>query len=233
MSGISVDGQESKAVPCYHDQLPQYCSNQSRQDMLASIIEAEHIRRTLEQRSEGLSVETEDLIKREPTDDSSRLASVKWLQKCGQNFKDIGQMTIEAANILEKRAGENGGIYIALSKLTESEFNQTHSSLKRSANQQLLYAPVEDHQSGSHCNDRDSGNKFQSAPFTKHRRGARNYTQDSICSCDRVSNLSTTADYINEKIDRSLLPHSKADMTRTDRARAKSPKSFWKRILKH
>lgn len=234
MSEISVDGQESKAVPCYHDQLPQYSSKQPSQDMLASIIETEHTRRILEQRIEDFSEETEDLIKRAPTDESSRLASAKWLQKCGQKFKDLGQIIIEAADILEKWAGENGGIYIALSKLTESEFNQTYSSLKRYANQQLLHAPVEDHQGGSHCNNRDSGNKFQSAPLTKYGKGAGDYARDSICSCDRVSNLSTTADHINEKIDRSLLPHDKADiLTRTNRTGAKSPKSFWKRILKH
>ncbi|KAJ5454415.1 uncharacterized protein N7458_005371 [Penicillium daleae] len=234
MSEISVDGQESKAVPWYHDQLPQYCSNQPSQDLLASIIETEHTRRILDQRIEDIFEETEDLIERAPTDESSRLASAKWLQKSGQKFKDIGQMMIESAVIHEKWAGENGGIYIALSKLTESEFNQTYSSLKRCANQQSLYAPVEDHQGGSQCYNRDSGNKFQSAPLTKYGKGAGDYTHDSICSCARVSHLSTTADHINEKFDKSRLPHDKADIpTRTDRTGAKSPKSFWKRILKH
>ncbi|KAJ5239869.1 hypothetical protein N7468_004488 [Penicillium chermesinum] len=199
MSEISVDGQESKAVPCYHDQLPPYRSKQPNQDMLTSIIETEHTRRILKQRIDDFIEETEDLIAREPTDKSSRLASAKWLQKCGENFKGMGPIMIKAAGIQEKWAGENGGLYIALSKPTESEFNQTKSFLMRYANQQLRHAPVEDHQGGSHCNDTDSGNKFQSAPLTEYGKGAGDYAHDSICSCDRVSNLATTADHINEK----------------------------------
>lgn len=234
MSEISVDAQESKAIPCYHDQLPQYCSNQPSQDLLASIIETEHTRRILDQRIEDGFEEIEDLIERAPTDETSRLASARWLQKSGQKFKDIGQMMIESAVLREKWAGENGGIYIALSKLTESEFNQTYSSLKRCANQQPRYALVEDHQCGSQCYNRNSGNKFQSAPLNKYGTEAGDYNHDSICSCARVSYLSTTADHINEKIDKNPLPHDKADIPlRTDRMGEKSPKSFWKRILKH
>lgn len=42
MSELSVEGQESKAVPDSHDQPPSYDLNQPGQDILTSVIETEH-----------------------------------------------------------------------------------------------------------------------------------------------------------------------------------------------
>lgn len=49
MSEVSVEGQESEAVPCYYDQPLQYYPSQPRQDLLTSIIEIEHTRQILMQ----------------------------------------------------------------------------------------------------------------------------------------------------------------------------------------
>lgn len=152
----------------------------------------------------------------------------KWCQEIGQKRIEEGQLSIELANLCEKwGAGENNGLYIALSTLTESEFNQTYASLKRDANRQMQHALPEDNQDGSDCNDRDSGNSSQSASMTKYGERAADYTHDSLCSCDRFFDLSARVDQINVKLDKSLLFYDKADISKwTDHTTAKSPKSF-------
>jgi hypothetical protein len=62
MSGLSVQDQESKAVPCYHDRPPQYYSRQPSQDLLTSVIEIEQTRRILKQWLEDVDKEVENLL---------------------------------------------------------------------------------------------------------------------------------------------------------------------------
>lgn len=140
-----------------------------------------------------------------------------------------GQIAIELADVFKKRADENRGLYFALSKLTESEFNRTYASLKRDVNWQMQHAQAEDNQDGSDCYDRDSGTHSKSASVTKYGERASDYTYEALCSCDRFFDLSVRVDQINEKLDKSLLDVSKWN----DHTTAKSAKRFWERILKH
>lgn len=153
----------------------------------------------------------------------------KWWQEIGRKRMGQGQIAIELADVFKKRADENRGLYFALSKLTESEFNRTYASLKRDVNWQMQHAQAEDNQDGSDCYDRDSGTHSKSASVTKYGERASDYTYEALCSCDRFFDLSVRVDQINEKLDKSLLDVSKWN----DHTTAKSAKRFWERILKH
>ncbi|KAJ5359601.1 uncharacterized protein N7496_012014 [Penicillium cataractarum] len=235
MSDLSLEGQESKEVLCNHDQPPHYCPSQPSQDLLTFIIETEHTGRILLQRLLHINNEVEKLLEKQPRDESSSLVKAKWSRELGSKCIESGQISIDLADVFETRAGENSGLYIALSKLTESEFNQTYASLKRdNANRQIQHTPAGDNQNGINCHERDSGNHHQSALMTSHRGRARDYNNDSLSSSGRFLDLSARVDQINEKLDKSLLSHDKADISkRTGYATAKSPRRLWKRILKH
>jgi hypothetical protein len=86
MSERSVDGQESEAVPCYHDQSPQYYPSQPSQDLLTSIIETEHIRRILKQRQKDVNEEVEKL-RRKMSTNSSYLMKGECCQEIGQKCR--------------------------------------------------------------------------------------------------------------------------------------------------
>lgn len=137
-------------------------------------------------------------------------------------------------------AGEHRGLRYALSKLTESEFNRTYAAMKRDANLQRQHALAAENQDGSNCHDRDSRNNSPGTSMTRYGRRAGYYTldcpctHDSLCSDNRFVNFPAKMDQINAKLDKSPLSYDKADISKwTDHTTAKSPKSFWKRIMKH
>lgn len=132
MSELSSEGKESKTLRSYHDQPPQYDSDQPSQDILICVIENEHTYRTLLQRLDDLEEEWLEFTNymSKVADCNYLLASEKILELAGV-FKEMAQVVTELANICKERTTQITELYIAMSRLTDSEFNRTYDSLKR------------------------------------------------------------------------------------------------------
>ncbi|KAJ5584428.1 uncharacterized protein N7459_004228 [Penicillium hispanicum] len=235
MSKPLVEDQESKKV---HDPPPGYNSCQPSQDILASVVENEHARRKLNRRLIGMATELIDLTADEPDQNDYPLLA-ELVRDMGQLFTEGAQLTMELANVYKERPIQNTELHIAMSRLTESEFDQAYASLRRDPNQQMQHKLAQDHKGD--CYDKDQEYNSQRSLGTKQAEEAGDCTRDSPCSCDQFFELSTKVDFvsarvdkINDKFDESLQSHATANISKmTDDMPAKPPRSFWKRIWKH
>lgn len=145
MSEPSVQGQESKAVPCCHDRPPQYDSSQPSQDLLTSIIENEYTGRNLIQRIDELDKEVANLFEehmknlknKNPMETPDYNRSAEFFQKMGQKCAEMTQVCTGMENIFKERVAGNTYLYTAMSKLTDYEFKRTYDSLKRDSNREM------------------------------------------------------------------------------------------------
>ena len=142
MSELSVEGQESKAVPCYHDHPPQYDSYYGSQDLLTSIIENEHtVRKSIKRMDEMNTKITEIANIREELEKKTSLETPDWNLTAAEVFEDLGgafteivQVMTAMANAYKERAVHNTELYKAIENLTDNEFERTYDSLKRDPN---------------------------------------------------------------------------------------------------
>ncbi|KAJ6189034.1 hypothetical protein N7519_003942 [Penicillium mononematosum] len=227
------ESQEPKTVPCCDDPPPQYDPCQPSQDVLTSVIENEHTRRILAQRFIKWGTELYNLGKKNPTD-TDYLMLAELFQELGQLCAEGVQVATELGNIYKERTVRNTGLYTAMERLTDSEFNRTYASLGREdANQQMRHQLARDHEDHGDCY-RDCGYNSQRPLGTKQIQGAGDCTCDSPCSSDRFFELSAKVDKINDKLGQSLQSNDTASVSKTTHdAATKPPRSFWKRILKH
>lgn len=142
MSEPPTQGSGSQPVPQCHEQPPEYYPAQPSQDTLASIIENEHALRTLQQKldemlDEGADSEGPEEI---PTG-LDFLQKAELSQVFGEMSIEEGQTFSEMAKVLRERANQKwNGLYNALAKLTDDEFNEAYASLKQNPTQQIQHA---------------------------------------------------------------------------------------------
>ncbi|KAJ5696964.1 hypothetical protein N7536_007376 [Penicillium majusculum] len=229
MSELLFESQESKAGPDCDDRPPQYDSCQPSQDILTSVIENEHTRRILLQRLDNLGTEFLKLAENNKPTETDYLLFAELLLEMGRSFTEAMQVTTQLGNIYKERTVRNTELYIAMSRLTASEFNQTYASLRRDPNQQMRHELDQDHKDGGDCYDRDCGSNSQRSLETKQIEGA-----GSPCSCDRFFELSAKVDKINNQLGQSLQSHDTVNVSKTTHnTPAKARRGFWKRNLKH
>ncbi|OOQ89599.1 hypothetical protein PEBR_07547 [Penicillium brasilianum] len=228
MSEPSTQGSGSQPVPQCHEQPPQYYPTQPSQDTLASIIESEHARRTLLQKLNDMDEEIDSEWPEEISTVLDYLERAERSQEIGRKFKELGQMFTEQGNALRKCANSKWtGVYIALSKLTDDEFNETYASSKRDPTQQKQHALAQDSQVDSEYRYRDS---VYSSSTMNQRGSARECPSDSLCSCERFLKLSAKVDEIDERLSHAYDPARISGMT--GHTTVQSPKSFWRRIFR-
>jgi hypothetical protein len=155
-------------------------------------------------------------------------------QNLNQLFTEGAQASGELVNLYKERTAQNTELYLAMSKLTASEFDRTYASLKRGANQQIRHELGQDNKDRGDCYDGDYGYSPQCHLETNEKEGARDSTCDSPCSCDQFLKLSAKVDEIGDKLCQSLQSHEAAiGSETTHNTPAKPPSSFWKRIFRH
>lgn len=130
MGSPSFEGQGSNEVPSYHDDPPEY---DSKPDQLTSVIENVHDERILGSQLVEILEKLEAYEKVKDLNDEELDYSVK-----AEIFFTVSTFLAEGAeigtnlaNLYKERAGQNHGLHLALSKLTDSEFDQTYASLGR------------------------------------------------------------------------------------------------------
>ncbi|CRL23389.1 unnamed protein product [Penicillium camemberti] len=218
MSELLFKSQESKTGPDYDDRPPQYDLCQLSQDVLTSVIENEHTRRILLQRLDDLGTEFLNLSENKPTE-TDYLLLAELLLDMGRSYTEAMQVATQLGNIYKERTVRNTELYIAMSRLTASEFNQTYASLRRNPNRQMRHELAHDHKDRGDFYGRDCGSNSRRSLDTKQIEGA-----GSPCSCDRFFEPSAKVDKINDQLSQSLQSHDTP---------AKPRRSFWKRTFKH
>ncbi|KAI2730485.1 hypothetical protein DTO012A7_5612 [Penicillium roqueforti] len=230
MSELSVEGQESKAVPCYHDHPPQYDSYYGSQGLLTSIIENEHTVRKLAERMDELNTKITEIANiREELEKktfletpASNLTTAEDFEELSGAFTEIAQIMTGLSNACKERAVHNTDLYKAIGNLTDNELERTYDSLKRDPDRQIRHELAQDHKDRS---DRDSGHNLQCSSTTNPVERAGNCTYNS---CSRFAEPLATMDKINEK-----LPSDTANISKmADDTTAKSPVSFWKKFFR-
>lgn len=130
---FDLEGQESKKVPYCHDHPPQYDSCQPSPDLLTSVIENEHDVRMLAQRLDILCNEFYSFAKNTPSQtDYPRIA--EFCLEISRLFAEGVPIGTELANLFKECTDPNTELYIAMSRLTQSEFDRTYASLRRDPN---------------------------------------------------------------------------------------------------
>lgn len=214
MSELSFKGQESNEVPYLHDCPPQYDPCETSQDVLTLVIENEQKRRALCQKSEVMSTECLKLTDRMDTK-SEIFHTPDSVLKLARFFKEMAEMTTELADIYKERTA-NKELYTAMSKLTDSELNQTHASLKREPNQRMRHELSQDNKNRDDCPGKDP-----------------------VCgspprSSGQFIGLSASADNINDQPGQLFQSDDSANASMTIHDAPATPhRSFWKRIWKH
>ncbi|KXG48147.1 uncharacterized protein PGRI_020170 [Penicillium griseofulvum] len=235
MSELFFEDQESKTVPYYHDRPPQYDSCQSSQDVLTTVIENERTCRILIQRLNSLGTEMADVAENsdKPTD-SDHLLRAELLLEMSRLFAEGSHISRELADIYKERPGPNSELYVAMSRLTFSEFDRTYASLRRNANRQIQDELGQDHTDRTDCSESEFEYNSQCTSEMNEREGTGDLTHDPPCSCDRFLELSAKVDEIHDKLGQSLQSHETANVSETIHdTPAKRPRSFWRRIMKH
>ncbi|KAJ5159557.1 uncharacterized protein N7482_006561 [Penicillium canariense] len=232
MSEVFSEGQESKTVPSCHDRPPQYDSGQPSQDLLTSLIENEHARRTLTQQGIHITDKFDnwaDEIDKKPTHTDCLFVAELFLE-IGQLFTELGHISTETANLYKERAVQNTKLYTTMGRLTDSEFDQMYASLKRDPSRQMRHKLAQDR---CDCYDRDCGSNSQRYSGSKQIDGTGDSTFDSPCSHDQFFELLAKVDKINDKLGQNLQSHDTVNVSKTtDDAAAKPHWNFWKRIMR-
>ncbi|KAJ5800540.1 uncharacterized protein N7518_002608 [Penicillium psychrosexuale] len=223
MSDLSLQGQELKKVP-YHDHPPQYDSYQP--DLLTSVIENEYNVKILIERLGKLYKELTFFADNIP-DQPSHPQTAELSLGMARLFTEGTAIGTELANLYKERTDQNTELYIAISRLTRSEFDRAYASLRRDPNRQMRDKLAQDPNNPGDFIDTDHGYNSQRSRQTKQVEGAGNCTVD-----DRFFELSAKGDKPNDKLGQSLGSHDMVNVSSTTNdAPAQPPTSFWRRIL--
>lgn len=191
----------------------------------------ENTRRLLVQRLERLSTEILKMAERMPDPFNYPLMQEVFLEM-GRFYTEGIQVSSELANVYQERTAQITDLYIAMSRLTNSEFIRTYASSRRDPNPQERHELAQYHNARDNRYDGDCGKASECSVETKQKERAGDYMCDSPCSCERFSELSAHTDETDEKLDQSLASHDTATISVTDDATAKLPKSLRRKILK-
>lgn len=230
MFELLSEGQESDTVSC-HDRPPQYDSCEQSKDLLTSVIENEHSCRRLFQQLNNLEAESEDLAAKIPNNNSSYLTVIKYLLELVRLSKDFTQTATELANAFKERAIQNTDLYIAMSRLSDSEFDRTYTSLKRDVTRNIRHELAQDHKDRGDGYQGGCGYNDQPSLGTKKTERAGNYACDPPSSYGSLFEVSAKVDNINDQLGQSLQSHNTATvLKRSDSAPLKPPRGFWRKI---
>ncbi|KAJ5382223.1 hypothetical protein N7517_000134 [Penicillium concentricum] len=200
-----LGSQELKPVSDCHLS-PQYHLCEPNPDMLTSVIENERTRRLVLQQCEKIETELDDLIENHPVhdDDKDIALRIDYLEKLSLFLEEETQLIGKSIKALKERI-ETPEIYIAIGRLSDSEFNRACASLKQNPNRQIR---------------KELAQKSQDCD---------NY----LCSSMRLLG-SLKVDDMNDKLSLNPPSYNTAASVRTasDSAPSKPPQSFWKRIRK-
>lgn len=119
--------------------------------MLTSVIENERTRRLVRQQWEKIETELDDLIENHPMhdDDKDIVLRIDYLEKLSLFLKEEIQLIGKSIKALKERI-ENPEVYIAMARLSDSEFNRAYASLKQNPNRQMRRELAQNSQD---CND--------------------------------------------------------------------------------
>lgn len=197
--------QELKPVSDCH--LPPQCHLcEPNPDMLISVIENEHTRRLVLQQCEKLETDLDNLTENHPVyeDDKNIVLRIDYLEQLSLFLKEETQLIGKLIKALKERV-ENPEIYIAMERLSDSEFNRVYASLKQNPNRQIRKELAQ--------NSQDCDNYF--------------------CSSKRLLE-SLKVDNMNNKLGPSPPSYNTATSVRkaSDSAPSKPSQSFWKKFWK-
>ncbi|KAJ5535451.1 hypothetical protein N7527_001705 [Penicillium freii] len=132
-----LGSQELKLVSDCHPS-PQYHLCEPDPDMLTSVIENERTRRLVLQQLDKLETELDDLTESHPIhdNDSDILLKIDYLEKLSLILKEEIQLVGKSIKALKERT-ENSEIYIAMGRLSDSEFNRAYASLQQNPHHQI------------------------------------------------------------------------------------------------
>ncbi|CAI7650018.1 unnamed protein product [Penicillium viridicatum] len=201
-----LGSQELKLVSDCHPS-PQYHLCEPDLDMLTSVIENERTRRLVLQQLDKLETELDDLTESHPIhdNDSDIPLKIDYLEKLSLILKEEIQLVGKSIKALKERT-ENPEIYIAMGRLSDSEFNRAYASLKQNPNRQIRKELAQ--------NSQDCDGYF--------------------CSSKRLLE-SLKVDNMNNKLGSSPPSYDIAASVRkaSDSAPLKPPQSFWKKFWKY
>ena len=206
MSELLDGSQESKPVSDCHGPSPQYYLCEPSPDVLTSVIENERTLRLALQQLIKIGTELGNLAENHPMNDDDLPLLIDYAEKLLPLLKEQVQLVTELSNVLKERTVENPEIYIAMERLSDSEFNRACASLKRNINRQMRGELAQN------CQDRD----------------------DYFCSSGRLFESSKKVDNMNDELSQSLPSYDMAANVRkaSDSAPAKPPRRFWKKFWK-
>ncbi|KAI2705907.1 uncharacterized protein N7518_005864 [Penicillium psychrosexuale] len=199
-----LGSQELKSVSDCHPS-PQYHLCEPSPDVLTSVIENERTRRLALQQCTELETELENLAENHPMHDDDVPLMIDYLEKLSLLLKEQMQLVTTFSNVLKERI-ENPEIYIAMERLSDSEFNRAYASLEQNPNRQMRRELAQNSQ------DRD----------------------DYFCSSGPLLE-SSKVNNMNDKLGQSPPSYDMAASVRkaSDGAIAKSPRSFGKKFWKY
>lgn len=174
--------------------------------MLTSVIENERTRRLVLQQCEKIETELDDLIENHPMHDNDKdiVLRIDYLEKLSLFLKEEIQLIGKSIKALKERI-ETPEIYIAMGRLSDSEFNRAYASLKQNPNRQIRKELAQNSQD---CDD-------------------------YFCSSKQLLE-SLKVDNMNDKLGPSPPSYNTAASVRkaSDSAPSKPPQSFWKKFWK-
>jgi hypothetical protein len=199
-----LGSQELKPVFDCHPS-PQYHLCEPSPDVLTSVIEIERTRRLALQQFMKLQTELENLAENHPMHDDSVPLMIDYLEKLFLLLKEGMQLVTNLSNVLKERI-ENPEIYIAMERLSDSEFNRAYASLKQNTNRQMRRELAQ--------NSQDRDDYF--------------FSSGRLLESSKVNNM-------NDKLGQSPPYYDMAASVRkaSDSAIAKPPRSFGKKFWKH
>ncbi|KAJ5407476.1 hypothetical protein N7465_008760 [Penicillium sp. CMV-2018d] len=174
--------------------------------MLTSVIENERTRRLVRRQCKKLETELDDPTESHPMhdNDSDIPLRIDYLEKLSLILKEHIQL-VEKSIKAQKERIENPEIYIAIGRLSDSEFNRAYASLKQNPNRQIRKELAQNSQD---CDD-------------------------YVCSSKRLLE-SPKVDNMNDKLGSSPPSYDIVASVRkaSDSALLKPPRSFWKKFWK-
>ncbi|KGO68206.1 hypothetical protein PITC_038730 [Penicillium italicum] len=196
--------QDLKPVSDCHPS-PQYHLCERSPDLLISVIKNERTRRLALEQCTKLETEFGDLAENHPMhNDDDASVMIDFLEKVSVLLKEEVQLVTKLSNVLKERI-ENPEVYIAMERLSDSEFNRAYASLKQNPNRQM--------RRGLAQNSQDRDDYF--------------FSSGQLFESSKVDNM-------NDKLGQSPPSYDMAASVRkaSDSAPAKPPRSFWKKFWK-
>ncbi|KAJ9480623.1 hypothetical protein VN97_g12924 [Penicillium thymicola] len=176
-------------------------------DVLTSVIENERTLRLALEQITKLETELGNLAENHPMhdDNDASLLMIDYLEKLFLLLEEEMQLVKKISNVLKERM-ENPEIYIAMERLSDSEFDRVYASLKHNPNRQMQRELAQ--------NSQDRDDYF--------------FSSERLLESSKVNNM-------NDKLGQSPPSYDMAANVpkASDVTPAKPPRSFWKKFWKY